>query len=401
MKIKRKVSLKNILILSLFIALGFLNSCSDKHNSLAENESAKLPRDGFIYRQGDQLLLDGNPIKLRGVCFSNFFWEEKESLYRSHHNEADFEKLKSMNMNVVRFYLMASMFEDPGKPYVYPEKNFEWLEKNIEWARKNGIYLILDMHGPPGGYQSEGDGLDLWENRENQLRLLALWKHIAKRYRDEPVIAGYDLLNEPVVSKSRSQWERLAGDIVKEIRTVDKNHLLIVANTMKIKDKPLSFERYRNFFLVDDKNVLYTFHFYYPIEYTHQDASWTNFPITGNYPDETKTNLTLMNPFLRYVIKRNKKYLEYEVKRMARFGLKNNVPMYVGEFGAYIRCFDDRGGLQWLDDTLSLFDKYGLHYTWHSYHESGFGFYTNYTGFPNPAKERTEITEMFTRYLSP
>ena len=387
--------MKSVILLSGILLTVFLASCSD------DSESPGLPPEGFIYRQGNKLLLNGEPIMLRGVCFSNFFWKERDFLYKSHHNEADYEKLRSMNMNVVRFYMMASMFEAPDQPYVYPEENFHWLDTNIEWARNNGIYLILDMQGPQGGYQSDGDGTALWEDRENQLRLLALWKYIAERYRDEPVIAGYDLLNEPVVSRSRSQWESLAGEIVEEIRSVDRNHLLIVANTMMIADRPLTFERNRNFFLVDDENVLYTFHFYYPIEYTHQRTSWTDFPDAGSYPDETKTNLTLFNPFLRFIIKRDKRYLEYEVKRLTRFGRKNNIPQYVGEFGAYTSCFDDRGGLQWLNDTLSLFHEYGLHYTWHSYHESGFGFYVNDYGLPDPAKERTEITGMFTRYLAP
>jgi len=383
-----------ILLFSVVLLAGLFVSCS------ADVKANSLPPVGFIYRQGDQLLLGGDPIMLRGVCFANYFWEESDDSYKHHHSEVDYKKLRSMKMNVVRFYMMASMFEDPQKPYVYPEEKFRWLDMNIQWARENGIYLILDMHGPQGGYQSDGDGLALWDNPENQKRLQALWKHIAERYRDEPVIAGYDLLNEPVVSRSRSQWENLAGELVREIRGVDQNHLLIVANTMMIQNRPLTYERNRNFFLVDDEDVLYTFHFYYPIEYTHQAASWTDFPEAGGYPDEEKTNLTLFNPLLRFVVKRDKKYLEYELKRLTHFGRNNNVPMYVGEFGAYRTCFDERGGLQWLDDTLSLFHQYNLHYTWHCYHESGFGFYVNDSGLPDPSYERKEITEMFTRYLT-
>lgn len=389
MEKKRKLKISVILLLPwLFF------TCSQKE--AVPQEAAP----GFIYRQGNQLILNNEPILLRGVCFSNFFWEQSQEYYQSHHSERDYEKLKNMNMNVIRFYMNASMFQAPLDPESYPEENFQWLDQNIEWARKHGIYLILDMHSPPGGYQSNAGGLELWENRDKQLRLLALWRHIAERYSEETIIAGYDILNEPVVSRSRAQWENLAEEIVQEIRSVDQNHLLIVANTMMVADRPWTFERRRNFFLVNDENVLYTFHFYHPIEYTHQNTSWTGFPEAGNYPDESKINLALMNPILRFVIKREREYLEYEVERLTDFGRRHNVPQYVGEFGAYKDCYNGRGGLQWLDDTLSLFHEYGLHYTLHSYHEPDFGIYTNYQGLPDPEHERGEVTQLLEEYLS-
>jgi len=79
---------------------------------------------------------------------------------------------------------------------------------------------------PQGGYQSQGNGDALWNQTENQNRLVALWKAIADRYKGEDRIAGFGPVNEPVPPQSMTQWSVLAQKLVDGIREVDKNHLI-------------------------------------------------------------------------------------------------------------------------------------------------------------------------------
>ena len=65
------------------------------------------------------------------------------------------------------------------------------------------MYLILDLHAAPGGQGYNADISDyddskpsLWESKENRDKTVAFWKKIAERYKDEPWIGGYDLINE-------------------------------------------------------------------------------------------------------------------------------------------------------------------------------------------------------------
>ena len=230
---------------------------------------------------------NGQAVWLRGVAFGNEVWSNTE-VASMHHAEIDFERVADMGMNAIRFYLNYRTFEDDVSPYQYKSTGWDWLDLNIDWARKNGVYLILNMHVPQGGFQSLGEGGALWENEENQNRLAALWKAIAERYREEPVIAGYDLVNEPVVTRAKSQWEDLARRLVREIRTVDQNHMIFVERLNAIAGN-WGNDAQNNFFLVDDPNVVYEFHFYSPFEFTHQFASWVPELTTAeSYPDETK-----------------------------------------------------------------------------------------------------------------
>lgn len=514
----------------------------------------------YILRQGNQLVAgsDDRPIRLVGVCFGNQVWGNPQSPSKTHHDEADFQRVRDMHMNVIRFYLNYGLFESDDSPYKYKASGWAWLDQNIRWAKKYGIYLILNMHYPQGGFQSNGDGMALWEQPENQNRLTALWKAIANRYKDEPAIAGYDLLNEPVVSKSLSQWQNLANRLTAEIRSVDRNHLIIVERLNAVKGNWPTYNDL-NFFRVDDSNLMYTFHFYSPMEYSHQNTSWTGLPEDGGYPD---TNIlmvpsditwyaaTFNNPtipsgntdwreytgelyhaadpklltgkpafqsqqnrgtvyFDDFVIKeydenrkyigdifavniqslnggafwssnkkgncslstteghgdrvsveisqtagdsnisfnkyrfrvttghyyqingfmkgsrvsagavcrlridfetspsggkiypRNKDYLTAVLNRYLDWGVQNNVPMYLGEFGLYKDCFaPGKGGIQWTADMIDLLAARGVHFTYHDYHELAFGIYRNDDShLPGPANANTELIKLFREKL--
>jgi endoglucanase len=244
------------------------------------------PRLDVVHRQGAGLVLgeDARPIRLRGVCFGNEVWGNPSVPPSQHHDETDLGRVQAMNMNAIRFYMNYGLFESDWNPYVYRQSAWDWLDTNVRWARAHGIYLILNMHVPQGGFQSLGEGTPLWDVPENQMRLRALWKAIAERYADEPTIAGYDLVNEPIASRSLDQWRTLAQELVRDIRSVDPSHLIVVERLNGIKGDWPTYGQ-PNFFLLDDPNVMYEFHVYSPIEYSHQGTSWTGLPEDGAYPE--------------------------------------------------------------------------------------------------------------------
>lgn len=251
------------------------------------------PADGgFIHRQGRQLLDgSGRPIMLRGVCFGNDVWTNPAYPPTTHHSEKDYKRLRDLNMNVVRFYLNYGLFETDDAPGVYRSGGWDWLDKNIQWAKKHGIYLILNMHVPQGGFQSLGEGTRLWTEAENRRRLIDLWQAIAARYRDETIIAGYDLLNEPITPKSIDEWKDLAVELLQAIRSVDNNHLIIVERLNGVKGQWVTYGE-PNHFLLPDDNYMLTFHFYSPMRYTHQNTSWTGLGDGGSYPDANRVEVT-------------------------------------------------------------------------------------------------------------
>jgi endoglucanase len=260
------------------------------------------PRPAGILRVSGRQLVDdaGQPVALRGVAFGNAVWSNVE-LPTGHHGEIDYRRVQDMGMNLVRFYLNYRTFEDDGAPGRYKESGFRWIDQNVAWAKAHGVRLQLNMHVPQGGFQSLAKGVALWNDVRNQDRLTALWKEIARRYRGEPTILGYDLLNEPVTAGGKEQWVALANRIVRAIREVDPWHVITVErlngkNADGSGAADTANDADLNFFLVEDPNVLYEFHVYTPIEFTHQLASWVSCcqaPTT--YPDPATLSVSWSN----------------------------------------------------------------------------------------------------------
>ena len=107
-----------------------------------------------------------------------------------------------------------------------------------------------------------------------QDQLKALWRAIAQHFRDEPTIAGYDLVNEPS-PPNRAAWSNLAEAIISEIRAEDTNHLIIVERALE--------GGWGELFLVSDTNVMYDVHLYLTQQYCLQfDNCYGD---GGYYPD--------------------------------------------------------------------------------------------------------------------
>ncbi len=252
----------------------------------------------FIRTAGNRLVLpDGSPFLIKGIAFGNNIWNNPAHPDQiTHHGPEDFFTVKKLGFNTIRFYLNYRLFEDDESPYRYKESGFTWLENNIAAARSAGLYLILNMHLPQGGYQSTGTGDALWTDPENQKRLVSLWTEIARRYKDEETILGYGLVNEPVPVDGVAQWTTLAQNIINGIRSVDTYHLLFVERACWLKNEPTEAERASLFFpqgLVDPgphQNIVLEFHMYEPMDFTHQNAHWIESlgATAASYPDETR-----------------------------------------------------------------------------------------------------------------
>ncbi len=333
---------------------------------LSFNSLAKEKPSQFVFHeaQGTQIVNgEGKPVFYRGISFGNRVWTN-ERIPRLHHGPEDYKRVAEMGMNLVRFYINYQTLESDSKPYHYLEDGWQWLDSNIQWAKNNGVYLILNMHVPQGGFQSHGTAWDLWRDVELQNRLVKLWLAIAQRYKDEPVVFGYDLVNEPGVPDGKEQWQKVAQRLVDEIRKIDKQHPIIVERVNSINTK-WEQDKELNFVTVKGDNIIYTFHCYDPFFYTHQGAFWLDYMKGrdgGSWPEKNKGN--------------TRKALEKSIDAYLSWGKKHNVPLYFGEWGLYKSNFEKgKGGLNYIKDMMDIIEERQITNTFHVYHEESFGLY--------------------------
>lgn len=193
------------------------------------------------------------------------FWQAFKDNYVT---EADIAFVAATGSNTLRLPFNYKLFTDEDYLDLTGEGDgFKRIDDVIGWCRKHGLKVILDMHDCPGG--NTGDNIDdsyghawLFEEIFYQDQYCAIWKKIAARYADEPVVLGYDLMNEPISSRLANmaelnrELERVQFLALDAIRTVDKNHVIILAGGQWNGN----FDVFTDF--MKDPNMMYECHHY-------------------------------------------------------------------------------------------------------------------------------------------
>jgi len=144
----------------------------------------------------------------------------------------DLDNIKNMGMNMVRvpFYWMEVMNNDGTiKP-----NGFTQLDWVIAQCTSRGMYVILDLHGAPGGingFITSGQAVvnNYWTDNTSQQRTITLWKAIANRYKTNAAVAAYDLLNEPLSSnQSLYPIHQFYNTLYQEVRAIDPDHSISI-----------------------------------------------------------------------------------------------------------------------------------------------------------------------------
>ncbi len=202
--------------------------------------------------------------ELIGPDAANAFWQKYVDTYIT---EADIHYIKSIGMNSIRVPFNYRLFTN--NTYLGghgEERAFAIFDRLLQWCHKESLYVIFDMHCAPGGQTGDniddGDGFPyLFDSEESQQLTIAIWTKIAARYKDDPFVMGYDLLNEPIAHLFDKEHfnpllEPLYKRIVQSIRKVDPNHLVFLGgaqwdSNFKIFGPPF------------DSRSVYTFHKYW------------------------------------------------------------------------------------------------------------------------------------------
>lgn len=295
---------------------------------------------GWMLQEGYMLGIrqEGTQHSIRARIADLIGKEQTDRFYtlwlQNHMTRADVDRLAASGFNSIRLPMHYNLFtlpieEEPVRGRdTWLETGFTMVDELLAWCRANRMYLILDLHAAPGGQGKDANISDydpskpsLWESEENRRKTVALWRKMAERYAREPYMGGYDLLNEPnwtFEGKDKNGREDLANtpiwdlyrDIIRAIREVDRNHLVIIEGNGWGNN-------YNGFPGPSDSNLVMSFHKYW-------------------------------NP-----------NTEESIARFLALRDKYKVPIWLGESGENTN--------EWFRECVALVEKHGIGWAWWPY----------------------------------
>ncbi|MDP3789041.1 MAG: glycoside hydrolase family 5 protein [Candidatus Omnitrophota bacterium] len=336
----------------------------------------KLP---FLKTDGTRIVDEaGHPVMLKGVALGGWLMMEGYMLYGRNIAERDFKAsfekalgtdaledytrsfrdtfireddiklIKGWGANCIRVPFNYRIIEFEDRPFNLNEEGLGYIDRIVKWCEKYSIYCILDMHAAPGAQNPDwhadcSNGKpEFFMYELNVDRYLRLWHFIADRYKYSSAVAGYDVLNEPVVPNEQEKIVKdLYDKVTKEIRAADKKHIIFLegnlwAQRLDFMGKPA------------DGNTAFSIHVYPPPDYVF------NWETDLKYPGRV------------YKLMWNKNKLEFLARQYKSLIDKVRVPLYVGEFGVNWRG-GSFGEAKWAKDCLDVFKKYGFHWSYWTY----------------------------------
>lgn len=287
----------------------------------------------FLHREG-QNIVDGNGknIVLRGLGLGGWMVQEgymlktqpfassqykikqkitdligaknTEEFYKAYKTNGitkrDIDSLAAWGFNSIRLpmhynlYTPAIETENNGQ-ITWLEEGFKMTDDLAKWCAENKMYLILDLHAAPGGQGKDAAISDyddskpsLWESTANQDKMVAFWEKLAERYKDNPWIGGYDIINEPnwnftgtnqngCDEMSNAPLRALMVRITNAIRAVDANHLIFIEGNCWGNN-------YNGIFPLWDENMALSFHKYWNTNDVASIQTMLNYRTQYNVP---------------------------------------------------------------------------------------------------------------------
>ena len=291
----------------------------------------------------------------KGVNLGGWLSQCDYSLDRMDHfiTERDIARIASWGLDHVRLPVDYNIFEEEdGTPR---EDGLQRVEKAIGWCRKNGLKLVLDLHKTAGFSFDVGEAESgFFDSEAYQERFYRLWERLAGRFGSMPEDVAFELLNEVTDEAFMPAWNRIAGTCIRRIRAIAPDTWLLVggyhnnaAHAVPALDLPA------------DSRVIYNFHCYEPVAFTHQGAYWVSW-----------LDRDARIPFRDAGV--TQAYFEEQFAPAIQAAQARGTTLYCGEYGVIDRV-DPEDILRWYETIHPVLERHGIARCAWSYKEMDFG----------------------------
>ena len=265
----------------------------------------------------------------------------------------DFAVIASWGLDHVRIPVDFNVLEDDKGGYDAP--GWERIDWALEQCAKHGLKTVFDLHKTAGfsfdkGEQEQG----FFESESCQERFYRLWEEIARRYGHLHDRLVFELLNEVTDAAFIDAWNRISGECIRRIRQVAPDSYILVGSYHNNSAPAV-----KDLAPPADAKVLYNFHCYDPIQYTHQGAYWVDFFDVSARVSFEESGVT-------------EETFEALFAPALAAAEKYGMGLYCGEYGV-IDVVAPEDAVKWFRVINKVFEKHGIARAVWSYRQMDFG----------------------------
>jgi endoglucanase len=304
----------------------------------------------------------------KGVNLSHWFWMSEGRNAEKFFTAEDAAMLRRAGIFHVRLPIEPDLVWDHENATPRPAGMID-VQAGVRLLLDAGLAVVIDVH-PARSTWARPDANWRSGERGYAAELARFWRFFAKQFAEsDPERVFLEILNEPTGLKDESEWARVQEELATIIRAEAPHHTIIatgdnwggIQGLMKLK--PLA-----------DTNVIYSFHFYEPHNFTHQGATWgwegwksiANLPYPAT-PDMVKPIAAgIKDDKARYAVVMygdelwNGDEIRKRLGDAAAWSKKHGRPVYCGEFGVYRKVAPAESRAAWLRDTANALNELGI-----------------------------------------
>lgn len=310
----------------------------------------------------------------------------------------DFARAKAWGFDHVRLPVdYFNLFQGPeltADPVI-----FRLLDGALDGIQRAGLQIILDLHKCPGHDFLHGSthAQTFFSDPARRAESKQVWTVLAERYGSRPEVL-LEILNEPVAEDSKD-WDEVKGEMAAHIRRYAPRSTIVVGSNRW--NHPDEFARLTP---LEDDHVLYSFHFYSSVLFTHQKAPWITgdiFSVERPYPGDYQIPEGTTHRLPLELGRWDRDRMERSLAEVIRFRERYRVPVACNEFGVYVGGPERSSQLRWMDDFLSVLEAHGIGFSYWNYKNLDFGLlsrgeqlFRDYPQYANPERIDSQLVAL-------
>ena len=269
---------------------------------------------------------------LRGVNLGNALDAPVPGAWGVIITETLIRSIAEIGFNAIRVPVRFSAHTGAAPEYTLSDTLLQTVDQVITWGLDENLTVILDLHHFDALMDSPA---------AEETRYLAIWEQLASRYQSLPAAVYFELLNEPHGAMDNETWNRLLAESIPLIRRTNPTRTIIIGGV-----NYSSIDSLNALEIPNDPHLAATFHYYDPLAFTHQGASWVNGAekwldtLWTGTPEELST-------------------IEQAFDRAVDWSNTHNIPLIMGEFGAIVNA-DSDSRRAWTGTVRQTAEKRGI-----------------------------------------